>query len=141
MVLFGPVTAEGLLAALWSALPFAGLILASGSLIAFFDPRGLIFLVPRLRVGAGMVLAFSIALSTFPFVLEVIKKTRRSAALRGVKQGRLLIVPMMERTLERSVGIARALEIRGLSPRDKAPLVTAGRFCGCWRIAASLRCS
>ena len=112
---------KGLLAALWSALPFAGLILASGSLIAFFDPRGLIFLVPRLRVGAGMVLAFSIALSTFPFVLEVIKKTRRSAALRGVKPGRLLIVPMMERTLERSVGIARALEIRGLSPREKAP--------------------
>ena len=46
VVLFGPVTAEGLLAALWSALPFALLILASGSLIAFFDPRGLIFLVP-----------------------------------------------------------------------------------------------
>jgi len=121
VVLFGPVTAEGLLAALWSALPFALLILASGSLIAFFDPRGLIFLVPRLRVGAGMVLSFSIALSAFPFVLEVIKKTRRSALLRGVKPGRLLIVPMMERTLERSVGIARALEIRGLSPREKVP--------------------
>jgi len=128
VVLFGPVTAEGLLAALRSALPFAGLILASGSLIAFFDPRGLIFLVPRLRVGAGMVLAFSIALSTFPFVLEVIKKTRRSAALRGVRPGRLLIVPMMERTLERSVGIARALEIRGLSPQEKLPFAPQDGF-------------
>ncbi|MDP4688644.1 MAG: hypothetical protein NWS14_02860, partial [Pontimonas sp.] len=34
IVLFGPVTVEGLVSAAWSALPFAAVILVTGALVA-----------------------------------------------------------------------------------------------------------
>ena len=120
IVLFGPVSLEGLAAAALSALPFAGVILAVGVLVALWDPRSLVLLVPRLRAGRHLVLAFAIALSSLPFVLEVVRHTRSSALRRGVKPGRAIVVPVLEKTLERATGIARALQIRGLSPDQQS---------------------
>ncbi len=120
IVLFGPVSLEGLAAAALSALPFAGVILAVGVVVALWDPRSLVLLVPRLRAGRHLVLAFAIALSSLPFVLEVVRHTRSSALRRGVKPGRAIVVPVLEKTLERATGIARALQIRGLSPDQQS---------------------
>ena len=119
IALFGPVSLEGLAAAALSALPFAGVILAVGVLVALWDPRSLVLLVPRFRAGKHLVLAFAIALSSLPFVLEVVAHTRLSALRRGVKPGRAMVVPVLEKTLERATGIARALQIRGLSPNQE----------------------
>ena len=99
IVLFGPVTLEGLLAAAWSALPFAALILATGIVVAMVDLRSLVFLIPRIRWGRATFIAFVIALSTLPTLVESAKKTQYFAKVRGISKRRVLFIPFLEKTL------------------------------------------
>ena len=117
IVLFGPVTGEGLLAAAWSALPFAAVILATGILVAMVDLRSLVFLIPRIRWGRATFIAFVLALSILPTLLETARRTQYFATVRGISKRRLLFVPFLEKTLERAIGIAKALHARGVVVR------------------------
>jgi len=114
IVLFGPVTLEGLLAAAWSALPFAAVILVTGALVALVDLRSLVFLIPRLKWGKATFVAFVISLATLPLLVESVRRTRYFAIVRGITTRRALFVPFLETTLERAVGIAKALHARGV---------------------------
>lgn len=118
IVLFGPVTAEGLLTAALSALPLAIAILATGILVAAVDVRSLVFLIPRIRWGTAIFVAFVIALSTMPALLETAKRTQYFARVRGISKRRDLFVPFLEKTLERAVGMAKALHSRGFVARE-----------------------
>jgi len=123
IVLFGPITLEGLTQAAMSALPFALVILAIGVVMALVDVRSLVFLIPRLRLGKRTFVALVIALSTLPALVETAKRTQYFATVRGISRKRILFVPFLEKTLERSVGIAKALHTRGVFsrlPRDSA---------------------
>jgi len=114
IVLFGPVTVEGLIAAAWSALPFAAVILVTGALVALVDLRSVVFLIPRLRWGKATFVAFVIAVATLPLLFESARRTRYFATVRGITTRRVLFVPFLEKTLERAVGIAKALHARGV---------------------------
>jgi energy-coupling factor transport system ATP-binding protein len=119
IVLFGPVKLEGLLTAVWSALPFAALILATGIVVAMVDLRSLVFLIPRITWGRATFVALVIALSTLPTLVESAKKTQYFAKVRGISKRRVLFVPFLENTLERAVGIAKALHARGVVVREE----------------------
>jgi energy-coupling factor transport system ATP-binding protein len=119
IVLLGPVTLEGLLAAAWSALPFSALIFATGVVVAMVDLRSLVFLIPRIRWGRATFVALVIALSTLPTLVESAKKTQYFAKVRGISKRRVLFVPFLEKTLERAVGIAKALDARGVVVRQE----------------------
>lgn len=110
----GHVTVDGLISSVTSGLPFAAVIVASGVLLAWWDLRHLVLLVPRLRFGRNLALATVIALSTLPGLAVVIRDTRRAAARRRVKGGRRIILPVLEKTLENAVGIHSALASRGI---------------------------
>lgn len=114
IVLFGPVTLEGLIAAVWSALPFSAVILVTGAFIALVDLRSVVFLIPRLRWGKATFVAFVIAVATLPVLVETARRTRYFATVRGIAKRRVLFVPFFEKTLERAVGIAKALHARGV---------------------------
>jgi len=119
IVLLGPVTLEGLLAAAWSALPFAAVILVTGALVALVDLRSLVFLIPRLKWGKATFVAFVISLATLPLLVESVRRTRYFAIVRGITTRRALFVPFLEKTLERAVGIAKALHARGFVARGE----------------------
>ena len=122
IVLGGEVTAEGLVASVTSGVPFALVILVSGTLLAFFDPRSIVLFVPRLRAGKSVALAFVISLSTLPFLVTTVRHTRHSARRRGITPGRQLVLPILEKTLERAVGIAEALYSRGIASHPRKSL-------------------
>lgn len=126
IVLGGEVTAEGLATSLTSGVPFALVVLVSGTLLAFGDPRSIVLFVPRLRAGKSVVLAFVISLSTLPFLLTTARHTRHSARRRGITQGRQLVLPILEKTLERAVGIAEALHSRGIAAHPPDECVSRG---------------
>ena len=121
VVVGGDITAEGLSSSLIHGIPFATVILVSGLALAFVDPRSLVLLVPKLRHGKSVVLAFVIALSTLPFLVTTMRSTRAHALRRGVTSRRALILPILEKTLERSVGIADALQSRGIVVSPEGP--------------------
>jgi energy-coupling factor transport system ATP-binding protein len=122
IVLMGPVTLEGVLLAVGSALPFALLILVTGVVVSFIDPRNLVFLLHRIRRGRSLVTAFVIALATIPGLVDTSQRTRYFADVRGITRKRVLFVPFLEKTLERAVSIAKALQVRGLgSPQGSGP--------------------
>ena len=128
IVLGGEVTLEGLATSLTSGVPFALVILVSGILLAFWDPRSIVLFVPRLRAGKSVALAFVISLSTLPFLLTTARHTRHSARRRGITPGRQLVLPILEKTLERAAGIAEALHSRGIAehpPTNLSPGASA----------------
>lgn len=114
ITLFGPITIEGLGFAALSAVPFAVVIVATGSLLALFDPRGLVVVAPRLPVGSSVVLAVGLAFSTFPVILQSAGRAREIGQLRGFTRGLRSLVVVLELTLEKALGMATAMESRGI---------------------------
>jgi energy-coupling factor transport system ATP-binding protein len=114
ITLFGPVTLEGIGFAALSAVPFAVVVFATGALVALFDPRALVVLAPRLRVGSSLVLAVGLAVSTFPVIVQSAGRAREISRLRGIKPGARSLVSVLELTLEKALGMAVALESRGI---------------------------
>jgi len=114
IALFGPLTLEGIGFAALSAVPFGLVIIGTGALVALFDPRALVILAPRLREGSSLVLAVGLAASTFPAIVHSISRARDISRLRGIKPGVRSLVSVLELTLEKALGMAVALESRGI---------------------------
>ena len=148
ITLFGPVTLEGIGVAALSAVPFALVIIATGVLVALFDPRALVTLAPRLRVGSSLVLAVGLAVSTFPVIVQSVARAREISRLRGIKPGVRSLVSVLELTLEKALGMAVALESRGIRghrisvepglPAKPRPAVTLVEFSVPGRISRPL---
>ena len=114
IVVGGEVTTGGVLSSLNSGLPFAAVILISGLALAWWDPRGVILLLPHVKVGKNALIALAIALSMLPVLVRVHRETTVAAARRKVKKGRNLLLPVFEQTLEYATTIHTALRSRGL---------------------------
>lgn len=110
----GDVTTGGLLTSVTSGLPFAAVIVASGLMVAWWDPRGLILFIPRIRKGKNLMTAGVIALTTLPILVAVFRDTRQAASRRRVALGRRIVLPVLEKTLEHAVAIQSALISRGI---------------------------
>jgi energy-coupling factor transport system ATP-binding protein len=133
VVLFGPVTAPGLWAAVVSALPIAATILAFCVLNSFVDvARGFVHLARRGPL-QGVARTLVVAWAALPALAEAVASVRLAFRLRGERFGPRALVPILERTLEHASRVAAALELRGFGSRaahlpvqgDEPPVLVA----------------
>lgn len=117
VVMFGPVTADGLWAAVVSALPIALMFLAFGLVNALFDLSRVFARAARRGPFQGIGRALAIAWATLPALADAVRDVRYAQRLRGERAGVRLLAPVLERTLERATAVAAALEIRGYAGR------------------------
>ena len=117
VVLLGPVTIDGLWDAAASALPIALTILAFGVVNALVDLNRV--LAPASRRGPlrGVARALAIAAATLPSLADGARAVRFAQRLRGERGGARMLLPLLERTLERAGAVAAALELRGFAGR------------------------
>ncbi|KQW05397.1 hypothetical protein ASC66_10285 [Leifsonia sp. Root4] len=118
--LFGPVTSGGLWNAAVSALPFAAVILAFGLLSSVVDMQRLFVRGstrgPLRAISRSLVIAWS----TAPALAHAVRRVRRAAALRGERGAAALLVPVFEQTIERALGLAASMEVRGFASTHPA---------------------
>jgi energy-coupling factor transport system permease protein len=116
----GPVSTEGVLAALYDGLRLATLIVCVGAANALADARRLLKLVPGALHSLGA--AVTVTLSVAPQLVESGQRIRRARRLRGAdRTGRHLVrqvaIPVMVDALDRSLLLAAAMDTRGYGRR------------------------
>lgn len=119
----GPVTLEGVLAALWQGLQLAAMLAAVGAANALASPRRLLRYVPATLYDVGT--AVVVALSFAPRMVVDARAVRTARRLRG-HDGRgprelaRTLVPVLEAAFDRSLDLAASMEARGYGrhPRD-----------------------
>ncbi|MDP3209379.1 MAG: ECF transporter S component, partial [Rhodoglobus sp.] len=115
IALFGEVTTGGVASAALSALPFAALVLAVGLLSVAVDFRALLtrgaVRGPVRTVSRSLVIAWA----TFPALLDAVRRVRVARELRGERGVASLIVPVLEQTVERAIGLGASMEVRGFA--------------------------
>ena len=117
VVLFGPVTAQGLAEAVLSALPIAGMIFGFGLLNAWVDVARGFVLLARGGPMQGMARMLVVAWAALPALSDAVTSVRLAFRLRGERFGPRALVPVLERTLEHAGRVAAALELRGFASR------------------------
>ena len=117
----GPVTLSGLLAAVYDAGRLATLLICVGAANVVADPRRLLRSTPAAlrEVGTAVVLALGIA----PQLVASSGRVRRARRLRGdtatgLRALRVMLVPVLEDALDRSIALAAAMEVRGFGRTD-----------------------
>lgn len=113
VTLLGPVTLDGLWGAVLSALPIAGVILLFGVLNALFDVSRAFGMLARRGPLRGIARALAVAWSTLPSLGQAVRTVHTAQRLRGEKAGPRMLVPVLERSLERAAAVANGLELRG----------------------------
>ncbi len=117
VVLLGPVTVDGLWDAAASALPIAAAILAFGVVNALVDLHRVFARASRRGPLRGIARALAIAAATLPSLADGARAVRFAQRLRGERGGARMLLPLLERTLERAGAVAAALELRGFAGR------------------------
>lgn len=112
----GPVSAEGLLAALYDGLRLATLLLCVGAANVLANPKRLLKAMPAALHEIGV--AVTVALTVAPQLVESGQRVRRARRLRGETTRRLHVVrevaiPVMTDALDRSLLLAAAMDSRG----------------------------
>lgn len=120
VVMLGPVTTDGLRDAAASALPIALAILAFGAVNAVVDLHRALARASRRGPLRGIARALAIAAATLPSLAEGARAVRFAQRLRGERAGARMLLPLLERTLERAAAVAAALELRGFAGRGLA---------------------
>ncbi|MFI6097945.1 CbiQ family ECF transporter T component [Lentzea sp. NPDC051213] len=139
----GPVSAEGLVFALYQGLLLATILSCVGAANALANPKRLLRSLPAAlyEVSVAVVVALTVA----PQLVASARSVRRARKLRGdtargVRAIRTMLVPVLEDALERSLVLAASMDSRGygrtagISRRDRAltgTLVLAGLFGFC----------
>ena len=118
--LLGPVSAEALLSGLYDGIRLAAMVICVGAANALANPKRLLAAVPSALYEIGVVLIVTISL--FPQIAESIVRVRRAVALRaGAGKGRgairRVLVPVLADALDRSLGLAAAMDSRGYGRR------------------------
>lgn len=135
--LFGTLTTHALASALSGGLQLAAVIVAVGAAHTLADVLQLLKHAPPAL--AGLSTSLVIAVSVFPELARSAQDVRRAARLRGGRSGlRGVVVPVLESTMERSVALAAAMEVRGLGASRPAPVVPSA--IGRLRAAAQPAC-
>ncbi|MFE5836596.1 ATP-binding cassette domain-containing protein [Arthrobacter sp. NPDC056493] len=117
VVLFGPVTTQGLWEAVLSALPIAGMIFGFGLLNAWVDVARGFVLLARGGPMQGLARMLVVAWAALPALSDAVGSVRLAFRLRGERFGPRALVPVLERTLEHAGRVAAALELRGFGSR------------------------
>ncbi|MEY3737153.1 MAG: hypothetical protein RLZZ251_869 [Actinomycetota bacterium] len=117
----GPVTSQRLTSALSEILVFAAIIVVLASASAVTTPYRLLRVLPQRFYGLG--LATSIAASVAPQTASSISRVNlalrmRGDQSRGLHRARRVLMPVLEESLERSIDLAAALEVRGYGSRS-----------------------
>lgn len=117
VVMLGPVTTDGLWDAAASALPIALGILAFGLMNSLVDIARLFAWASRRGPLRGVARALAIAWATLPSLADGARAVRFAQRLRGERGGVRMLMPLLQRTLERAGNVAAALELRGFAGR------------------------
>ncbi len=120
----GPITLEGLLFALYQAMMLAVLLACIGAANALANPARLLRSLPGALYEAGV--AVVVALTFAPNLVADVQRLRAARRLRGRTErgARALLtvgVPVLESALERSVGLAAAMDTRGFGRTADVP--------------------
>lgn len=112
----GPVTAEGLVFALYDGLKLATLLICVGAANALANPARLLKSLPGALYEAGV--AVVVALTFAPHLIADAQRLRAARRLRGRPDRGLrgllqVALPVLEGALERSVALAAAMDARG----------------------------
>lgn len=115
--LFGDITAESLLEGGYDGLRLATMLICLGAANALANPRRLLRSMPPAlhEVSTAVV----VALSVFPQLAESVVRVRRARRLRpGSDQGgitgmRMVVIPVLEDALDRSLLLAASMDSRG----------------------------
>ena len=121
IVAFGPVTADGLWGSVRGATPFAAVIIVTGVVLAWWDPRSLLHHKTVMRHFQAIVSALVLALSTLPLVVNQVTRLNRARLLRGERSRWALFPAVFHTTLERAMGIAAAMWTRGVWAKPSPP--------------------
>jgi len=123
VVLLGPITSQGVTTAIVSALPIAAIILAFGVLNGVVDLAAVCARASRGGPLRSVAQALVIAWATFPGLVRSTGDVRRARRLRGERGAASLLVPVMERTVERAVALGASMEVRGFASSPAAARV------------------
>ncbi|MGN6243774.1 MAG: energy-coupling factor transporter transmembrane component T [Motilibacteraceae bacterium] len=120
----GPVSLEGLAAALYEGLRLATLLACVGAANALASPSRLLRSVPGALYEAGVALV--VAMTFAPQLVESVGRVRAARRLRGrpdrgLKGLRGVAMPVLEGALERSLELAAAMDSRGYGRRADVP--------------------
>ncbi|CAN5241567.1 CbiQ family ECF transporter T component [soil metagenome] len=112
----GPVSLEGLVAALQDGLRLATLLICVGAGNLLADPRRLLRHLPAALYEFGTTVV--VALTVAPQLVESLHRVRRARRLRGGPPGgwrtlRSTLLPVLEDALDRSIALAAAMDGRG----------------------------
>ena len=112
----GPVSSEGVLAAVYDGLRLATLLLCVGAANTLANPKRLLQSMPAALHEVGV--AVTVALSVAPQLIESGRRVRQARRLRGEPGRRFHIVrevalPVMTDALDRSLLLAAAMDSRG----------------------------
>lgn len=120
----GPVSAQGILAALYDGLRLGALLVCLGAANVLSDPKRLLKSVPGAMHELGT--SITVALSAAPQLIESGQRIQRARRLRGGSSRRRRIlrqvfVPVLADALDRSTSLAAAMESRGFGRVGDAP--------------------
>lgn len=113
VTMLGPITSGGLWTSIESALPIAAVIFAFGAINACVDLSKLFARGARGGPLRGAARTLVIAWATVPALGDAVREVALARKLRGSRGAAALLVPLLERTVERAVAIAAAMEVRG----------------------------
>ena len=112
----GPVTAEGLTAAVYDGLRLAVLLGCVGAANALANPKRLLRSLPAALYEVSV--AVVVTLSAAPQLITSARQVRRARLLRGDQARglpalRTVLVPVLQDALDRSIALAAAMDSRG----------------------------
>ncbi|MCO5314388.1 MAG: hypothetical protein M9952_15810 [Microthrixaceae bacterium] len=130
----GPVSLEGMLAALYDGLRLATMLICIGAANVLANPKRLLKSVPSALYEVGS--AITVALSVAPQLVESGRRVARARRLRGevgrrTHWVRQVAIPVMTDALDRSLALAAAMDSRGYGR-------TAGASRGSRRVTGAL---
>ncbi|MGB6058625.1 MAG: CbiQ family ECF transporter T component [Microthrixaceae bacterium] len=112
----GPVSLEGILAAVYDGLRLATLLICLGAANVLANPKRLLRSVPSALYEIGV--AVTVALTVAPQLVESGRRVTRARRLRGdigrrTRWFRQIVVPVMTDALDRSLLLAAAMDSKG----------------------------
>lgn len=122
----GPVTAEGVVFALYDGLRLAVLLACVGAANSLANPRRLLRSLPAALYEVSV--AVVVALTAAPQLITSAGQVRRARLLRGdtsrgVRALRTVLVPVLQDALDRSLALAAAMDSRGYGRTAAVPTV------------------
>lgn len=129
ITLLGDITAASLLSGFYDGMRLATMLICLGAANALANPRRLLRSMPPAlhEVSTAVV----VALSVFPQLAESVVRVRRARRLRpgsdrrGIAGLRMIVIPVLEDALDRSLLLAASMDSRGYGRRgDRSALAS-----------------